>query len=139
MQVKDVLQVSDLLKRFPKGFAVTPSGKIFEIITSFQRPDEAYSVAPPRDSEKAWGYLVVAIPIELPQDQERFAHKRIATQDFYRLYENHLFEDKEEVEKVVETLNNVGVGRDHHYTVTYNSEGSKFKLALLGESIGEKV
>lgn len=134
MQIRDVLQVSELLKRFPNGFAVTPSGKIFEIIKNFQKPEDVYTISPPRDDHRAWGFLVVAIPLEQQGDQEKFAHKRISTQDFYKMYENHLIEDEEQIKIAVENLNRVGVGRDNFYTVNYVPENGAFRLVLIGEA-----
>lgn len=140
MQVKDVLQVSELLKRFPKGFAVTPSGKIFEIVSNFQKPSEAYAQAPPRDDTRAWGFLLVAVPLSQPLDQEKFGIKRIRTEDFYKIYDSQTFEDEAEAERVCSNINSIGVGIDHSYKVSYEGNGKTgFRLILLEESVGEKA
>lgn len=130
MQLRDVLDIPELLKRFPGGFAVTPSGKILEIVANFQEPQKAVEIKPPREGNN-WGFLVVAVPLNLPGDQDKFEKRRISVQDFYRAYESQIFYEEEQVRQTVKNLNDIGVGIDHEYVVSYKiREEGGFSLIL---------
>lgn len=130
MQIKDVLNLQDLLQRFPGGFAVTPSGKILEVVMNFQDPVRAQTIQPPRDDSRAWGFLVVAVPLVQNGDSEKFEKKRISVQDFFKVYDTMLFFEEEELNQVIKNLNEIGVGIDHEYIVVPKKEGSAYKLSL---------
>jgi hypothetical protein len=130
MQIKEVLDIPLLLQRFPGGFAVTPSGKILEVVGNFQEPEKAFEIKPPRE-ENNWGFLVVAVPLNLPGDSERFEKKKISTQDFYKVYESQVYYEEDQVKDTVEKLNTIGVGIDQEHTVEYKPrEQGGFSLVL---------
>jgi len=54
------LSVEQILQRFPRGFAVSPEGEIYEIIEAKKRP---------QDLGLADGYLGVRIPVLKPGDE----------------------------------------------------------------------
>lgn len=130
MQLKKVLDVTELLRRFPRGFAVTPSGRVMEIVHNFQEPQQAISIQAPREDKNAWGFVVVAVPLVQQGDQESFEKKRIPTQDFFKAYEQQIWSDETEIKQVVKNLNEIGVGVDYHYTVSYRPKGDTFRLVL---------
>lgn len=130
MQIKEVLDIPLLLQRFPGGFAVTPSGKILEVIGNFQEPQKALEVKPPREGNN-WGYLVVAVPLNLPGDSDKFEKRRISVQDFYKVYESQIFYEEDQVQEVVGKLNTIGVGIDQEHKVEYKPrEQGGFTLVL---------
>lgn len=139
MQIKDILDIKDLLQRFPGGFAVTPSGKIMEIVSNFQDPLMASTITPPRDDSRAWGFLVVAFPIVQNGDSERFEKKRISVQDFFMAYDPMVFHDEEELKQTLKNLNEIGVGVDQPYIVVAKKEGNSYKLVLEVQNTRERV
>lgn len=137
MQLKEVLDIPELLRRFPGGFAVTPSGKILEVVANFQEPQKAIEIKPPREGNN-WGFLVVAIPLNLPSDSDKFEKRRISVQDFYRAYESQIFYEEDQIKQTAENLNSIGVGIDHEYIVSYEKrEGGGFSLTLKEIHLGE--
>lgn len=131
MQVKPNLNTIELLARFPKGFAVTPSGRIYEIVYLSQDMKEVGQIYPtPQSIGENGGYIVVRPPIEKEGDQ-RFLQPAISVQDFYKYYERQTF-TKEEAERMVEFLNDRGVGIDHRYIVELVSQDDTYKVALQG-------
>ena len=125
MIVKDILNIQDLLKRFPNGFSVSKSGKIYEIVYSTQSLAELSRILP--TPPKQGGYMVARTPELQNGDIKIFMEEPISTQDYYKYYADQTFEDEDEAQKVIDFLNNKGiVGR----TVKPEKSNGRWKLIL---------
>lgn len=67
MSLKPDLTIEQLLTRFPHGFAVSPSGKIFEILKQAKEPMDL-----PVLFERPGGFLAVCTPVLKEEDEVFF-------------------------------------------------------------------
>lgn len=67
------MDISKLLQRFPNGFSVSPTGKIYEIFETFGSPEEA-SLA---NIEGGKGLILIGPPLYQKGD-EKFLPKKVS-------------------------------------------------------------